>query len=99
MKLSYEEILGIAKSISAEAENMNGVLNDIKKYFDQIGEGSNCFRGVAANNVKTQFETVTATFPEFVKAVEDESTFVNTAVANYQSVDSEVTSKSNIGGN
>lgn len=88
-KLSYEQVMAASSELSTSSTEMNGLLDEIKMLFSKIGE-DNVWSGTAASNAKELFDALSVKFPEFHEAVSDCSKYLNSVVANYQSVDSAI---------
>lgn len=88
-KLSYEQVTAAANELNTAANDMNSLLDEMKTLFSKIGE-DNVWSGTAASSAKETFDALSAKFPEFYEAVSDCSRYLNSVVANYQSVDSAI---------
>ena len=88
-KLSYEQVTAISNELNTSSSEMNGLLDEMKMLFSKVGE-DNVWSGTAASNAKETFDALSAKFPEFYEAVSDCSKYLNSVVANYQSVDSAI---------
>ena len=87
MKLTYDEMLGIASELESTVNNMNSLLNtEVVSSFNKVGN-SDVWSGDAATQVKEEFDTLSAKFPEFISAVETEYKYLRQVVANYQAAD------------
>ena len=89
-KLSYGQIQSIADELKSSASQMESLLSEINGLFGKIGTDE-VWNGTAAATTKARFDELSAKFPEFSKAVNDCSTYLVSAVENYQSVDTMVT--------
>lgn len=85
-KLSYGQVTAAANELNSAANDMNSLLDEMKMLFSKIGE-ENVWSGTSAASAKELFDTLSAKFPEFYQAVSDCSKYLNSVVANYQSVD------------
>ena len=88
-KLSYEQVTAISNELHNSSNEMNSLLDEMKTLFAKIGE-DNVWSGTAASSAKETFDALSAKFPEFYEAVSDCSKYLNSVVANYQSVDSAI---------
>ena len=88
-KLSYEQVQSIADRLNTSATNMEGLLNDVKQLFENVGN-ENVWSGTAAANTKQQFDELSAKFPEFSAAVNDCYKYLLSVVENYKAVDAAV---------
>lgn len=88
-KLSYEQVMAASNELGASSNEMNSLLDEMKMLFSKIGE-DNVWSGTAASSSKETFDALSAKFPEFYEAVSDCSKYLNSVVANYQSVDSAI---------
>ena len=89
-KLNYQQILERANSLKASATKMQNNLDEVKRLFGVIGT-DDAWNGTAAGVTKNEFNRLSEKFPDFSKAVDDCSIYLNSVVENYQSVDSIVT--------
>ncbi|MBR3117101.1 MAG: WXG100 family type VII secretion target [Bacilli bacterium] len=87
--LTYSQITAVSQSLNAHARDMETILGDIAQLVSQIGR-EDVWSGTAALNSKTKFETLSAKFGDFYKAVTDEATHLNTVVENYQKADKQI---------
>ena len=89
-KLTYGQIQSLAEELNSSASQMESLLSEIRGLFGRVGTDE-VWNGTAAATTKARFDELSAKFPEFSKAVHDCSTYLVTAVENYQSVDNMVT--------
>lgn len=89
-RLSYEQVVSMAEQLKNSSMSMEGLLNDIKTLFNNVGNDQ-VWSGTAASTTKERFDTLSAKFPEFSKAIEDCYKYLMNVVDNYKSVDAAVT--------
>ncbi|MBR2712830.1 MAG: WXG100 family type VII secretion target [Bacilli bacterium] len=89
-KLSYSEMLQVSSKLKSDAQRMQEILDSVNSQFKKIGEDGT-WSGDAANKAKGEFDELKAKFPDFIKAVEDTSTYIAKVVADYQAADAALT--------
>ena len=85
-QLSYVELSDIAGQLARSAQQMESILNDVKSQFNKVGS-DDVWSGTAAAATKERFDTLSAKFPEFSKAVEECHAYLLTVVQNFQEAD------------
>ena len=88
-KLSYESITDYSQQLKANAGSMEDILSQVTTLFNKIGT-DDVWSGTAASSAKDEFDTLSAKFPEFSKAINDCATYLDQVVAAYQDVDSKI---------
>lgn len=89
MKVTYEQIEGIAADLKKYSEQMKEVLNEITTEMNKVGNDG-VWSGEAAESVKEQFENLSKKFSNFYDTVTNCSEHLNIVVANYKSVDATI---------
>lgn len=90
-KLSYSDILSAASELKTSSDDMKILLEEVKTLFNKIGDGDGVvWSGASASQTKENFDQLSSKFGEFYSAIEDCSRYLNSVVANYQSVDSAI---------
>ena len=87
--LSYSQIESLASQLNSSAQNMEGLLNEIKMLFERIGT-DDVWSGTAANSTKAEFDVLSAKFPEFSQAINDCYTYLLSVVEEYKRVDATI---------
>ncbi len=85
-KLSYGQIIEKATLLGTTADEMKDILEKVTTLFNMVGDEST-WSGTAAANTKSTFDTLSAKFSNFMAAVQSESGYLRSVVANYQAVD------------
>lgn len=88
-KLSYSQIRSASAELNTSANEMNSLLEEVKKLFAKIGQDGT-WSGTAASTSKETFDALSVKFPEFYQAVSDCSKYLDSVVANYEAVDSAI---------
>lgn len=89
-KLSYEQINAMAEQLKTSATSMEGLLNELKTLFGNVGN-EQVWSGTAASQTKERFDELSAKFPEFSTAIDDCYKYLMNVVENYKAVDAAVT--------
>lgn len=93
MKVSYEQIEGIAQNLSTYADSMQKILEEITTEFQKVGEEGSVWSGNSAISIRATFDSLSAKFPDFYTTVKTCSTNLMTVVANYKSADAAITAQ------
>ncbi len=84
--LTYAQVMSISQNLKSYSTRMEEILNEIRTFLNKVGN-DNVWSGTSAASSKAEFDKLCAKFPEFSKCIEDESMYLSTVVANYQSAD------------
>ena len=87
--LTYGQIISISQNLTSFAGQMQNVLDEITTLISKIGS-EDVWGGTAAEDSKAKFDSLSAKFAEFYKAVTDEATHLSTVVENYQKADTQI---------
>ena len=88
-KVSYGQVKEYSNQLKTKSENMRDLLQLITNEFEKLGQ-DDVWSGDAAQRVREEFDTLSAKFPEFNQAIQNCATYLDSVVANYESVDSVV---------
>ena len=89
-KISYEQVLSVSDQLKNDANKMQQILEAVTNEFNKIGNDGT-WSGTAASSTKSEFDSLSRKFPEFYSAITDCSTYLNSMVENFKSVDQAVT--------
>ena len=88
-KLSYDQIISLANSLQASAQNMQQVLGEVTNLLNRIGT-ADIWAGTAATAARSRFDMLSAKFPEFYEATSKCQTHLISVVENYKNVDASI---------
>lgn len=85
-KLSYAQITSIADQLHTKSTTMDTLLTEIKSLLEKVGN-DDVWSGTAAAETRSEFDKLSAKFPEFIQSIEDCNKYLLQVVENYKAVD------------
>lgn len=87
--ITYSQIMNASSNLNSYAKEMQSILEEITTLTSKIGN-DNIWAGNAAMESKNKFNTLSAKFADFYKAVMDESAHLASVVENYKQADAQI---------
>ena len=84
--LTYSQIMSVSSNLNSYAREMQAILDEITTLSSKIGN-EDVWAGNAAMESKQKFNTISAKFADFYKAVTDEAAHLTSVVENYKKTD------------